>query len=535
MNSDTATLPDNIPELKTIICDFAETQTRYEKTQQHLEFEIKLLKEQIAILNHRLFGRKSEKRSGNQECQPTLFDEVELTSSKDKHTEPEEEIEVPAHRRLKPGRKPLPKDLPRIDKIHDLSEEEKICACGCVKSRIGEEVSVQLDIIPQKMRVIRNIRPKYVCKNCEGVEADEPAVSIAPMPDQILPKSIATAGLISHIIVSKYADALPLYRQEKIFARFGVELKRQTMASWVIKVAQRCMPMMELIRNEIRSGPFMQIDETGVQVLKEPERKAEAKSYMWLFRGGDPDRPALLYQYWPTRAAEVPKTFLTDYKGYVQTDGYAGYEFVDDLPGVKHLGCWAHARRKFMDAIKARGKVKKKKKTGKAEVALDYITRLYAIEQSAKALNLNASQIYELRQKKAKPLIKEFGKWLEDTQLKTPPTGLLGKAVSYTIKQWDRLKVYLEDGRLLPDNNLAENAIRPFVLGRKNWMFSATPNGAHASAALYSLIETAKANELEPYWYLRYLFDMLPTAKTDEDYKALLPMYVDKTKIGQPA
>jgi transposase len=537
MNSVTATLPDNIPELKSIICDFAETQRGYEKKQQHLEFENKLLKEQIAILNHRLFGRKSEKRSETENpwYQSSLFDEVELTSSKDKHTEQEEKIEVPAHRRHKPGRKPLPSDLPRVDKIHDLKEEEKICACGCVKSRIGEEVSEQLDIIPQKIQVIRNIRPKYVCKNCEGVEADEPAVAIAPMPEQILPKSIATSGLLSHIIVSKYADALPLYRQEKIFERFGVELKRQTMASWVIKVAQRCLPMMELIRSEIRSGPFMQIDETGVQVLDEPGRKAEAKSYMWMFRGGNPDRPALLYQYWPTRAAEVPKSFLTDYKGYVQTDGYAGYNFVDELEGVKHLGCWAHARRKFMDAIKASGKLKKKKKAGKAEAALDYITRLYAIEQSAKALKLDTDQIYELRQKKAKPLIKEFGKWLEDTQFKTPPTGLLGKAVSYTLKQWDRLLVYLDDGRLQPDNNLAENAIRPFVLGRKNWLFSSTPNGAHGSAALYSLIETAKANDLEPYWYLRYLFDRLPLAKTEEDYKALLPMYVDKTKISQSA
>ena len=529
MKTNIATLPDNIPDLKSIICDIVETH-------QHLETENNLLKQQVEILTHRLYGRKSEKLSGAVGSgQLLLFNEVELTSCEDKQTESEEAIEVATHQRRKPGRKPLSKNLPRVEKIHDLKEEEKICACGCVKSRIGEEVSEQLDIIPARIQVIRNIRPKYVCRQCEGVEADEAAVAIAPMPEQILPKSMATSGLLSYIIVSKYADHLPLYRQEKMFERIGVELKRQTMASWIIKAAQRCEPMLGVMEKEIRSGPCIQIDETGVQVLKEPGRKAETKSYMWVFRGGKADSPVLLYQYYPTRSSEVPDRFLTDYRGYVQTDGYVGYDFVDDMEGVKHLGCWAHARRKFMDAIKARGKGKKKKKSGRADIALDYITKMYAIDQSAKALKLNTDQIYELRQKKVKPLLKDFKKWLDDTQLKTPPGGLLGKAVTYTLKQWDRLLVYMEDGYLQPDNNRAENAIRPFVLGRKNWLFSATPDGAHSSAAMYSLIETAKANNLEPYWYLRYLFDRLPAAKTDEDYRALLPMYVDRAKISQPA
>ena len=253
---------------------------------------------------------------------------------------------------------------------------------------------------------------------------------------------------------------------------------------------------------------------------------------MWVFRGGDPAKPALMYQYHPTRSGDVAKEFLGDYTGYVQTDGYVGYEFIDDLPGVKHLGCWAHVRRKFFEVVKARGKGKKAKNKGRAEEALEYITSLYAIEHSAKDRNLDPDQVYALRQKKAGPLLEKFREWLDETALITPPGGLLGTAISYTVNQWERLTVYLKDGRLLPDNNQIENAIRPFVVGRKNWMFSATTDGAHASAALYSLIETAKANGLEPYWYLRFLFDRLSSARTTEDYKALLPQYADKTKIG---
>lgn len=526
MNNDAAQLPDNINELRKLFIS----------TRQQHESEINLLKEQVRILQHKLFGKKSEKLSGKVGIgQLLLFNEAEQVENQEVTSE-KEQIEVPAHTRKRGRRKPLPNNLPRIDVIHDLTEEEKQCACGKEKSLLGKEISEQLDYVPATLRVIRNIRLKYTCRQCEGVEADEPAVSIAPMPEQLLPKSIATPGLLAHIITSKYVDALPLYRQEKIFERLGVDLRRQTMASWVIKLAQKCMQMVNLMCSEIRSGPLIQIDETGVQVLEEPGRKATAKSYMWIYRGGEPDKPALVYQYHPTRSAEVPRTFLGDYAGYVQTDGYAGYEFLDELPEVKHLGCWAHVRRKFMETIKARCKTKNgKKKKGRADEALDYIGKLYGIEQSARDQQLSYDQVKQLRQKKAKPILDEFGKWLEEQALKTPPGGLLGKAVSYALGQWNRLTVYIEDGRLHLDNNLAENAIRPFVVGRKNWLFSATPAGAHASAALYSLVETAKANGLEPYWYLRYLFERLPAAKTKEDQKALLPQYADRTKIGSPS
>jgi transposase len=191
----------------------------------------------------------------------------------------------------------LPEDLPRVDVIHDISEEEKICACSCIKDKIGEEISEQLEYIPAVIRVIRNIRPKYVCKNCEGVEADEPAVSIASLPPMIIPKSIATPGLLAHIMTSKFADAVPFYRQENQFERIGVDIPRSSMCGWAIKVAERCEPLMELLNKDIRSGPIMSIDETTVQVMKEVGRSNTTKSYMWIFLGGDPDKPLLSYQY----------------------------------------------------------------------------------------------------------------------------------------------------------------------------------------------------------------------------------------------
>jgi transposase len=519
MISTAQTLPDNIEELKEIA--------------YHFEVENNILREQVRHLRAKLFGRKTEKDLHVQDDgQGLLFNEAEAFSSVE---EVKEDIEIKAHKRKKRGRKPLPADIPRIDVIHDLSEEEKVCACGCIKSRIGEEVSEQLDMIPAKIQVIRNIRYKYVCKNCEGVEADEAAVTIAPLPEQIIPKSMATPGLLAHIITAKFVDALPFYRQEGQFSRLGIDIPRSTMCGWAIKLADRCEPLLELLNKEIRSGPLINIDETTVQVMKEPNRSNKTKSYMWIFRGGDPDKPVLVYQYHPTRSGDVVSEYLDGYKGYVQSDGFSGYDFLDHNQEIIHVGCWAHVRRKFVDVVKASGKRKSVKgRTGNAEIAIDYIRRLYAIEKNAKDQELGYEELYEERQKYAKPILDEFKGWLDEISPKTPPKGLLGKAISYALGQWDRLVRYIDDGRLRPDNNLAENAIRPFVVGRKNWLFSGHPRGAKASAALYSLIETAKANNLEPYSYLRYLFDRLPHAKSEDDYVALLPNRLDKEKQALP-
>ena len=504
-----------------------------EKDNQRYEVENNILREQVRLLRSQLYGSKTEKKLRDKDdSQALLFNEAEVCISEEEE-QAREEIKVPAHTRKKRGRRPLPEDLPRIDVIHDLSDKEKICACGCIKDRIGEEVSEQLDIIPAKVQVIRNIRYKYVCKSCEGVEADEPDVSIAPLPPMIIPKSIATPGLLAYTFTSKFADAMPFYRQEKLFERIGIDISRSSMCNWAIKVAEQCEPLMELLNKDIRSGPLISIDETTVQVMKEPGRSNTTKSYMWIFRGGHPDKPLLAYRYDPTRSGDVASEYLNGYKGYVQTDGYGGYDFIDKNPDMHHVGCWAHARRKFVDIIKASGKSQSaKSRTGNAEKAIEYIGKLYAIEKEAKERNLTPDATYILRQDKTKPVLDEFNSWLNTKYLQTSPQGLLGKAINYTLKQWDRLIRYLEDGRLMPDNNLTENAIRPFVVGRKNWLFSGNPKGAKASATLYSLIESAKANGLEPYRYLRFLFDKIPFASSENDYKSLLPNHIDQSLMS---
>lgn len=538
MNVDLTHLPDDVSILKEIIHSQAATNTEIksdnstlERSLTELRTKYSLLEEQFRLLKNNIYGRKSEKYVAEESTpQISLFNEPEDVAETTATEEKAEEVTVTAYKRTKGGRRPLPPELPRVEVIHDLAETEKICGCGAQLSRISSEVSEKLDIVPAKMQVIQNIRYKYACKSCEGVESEGGAVKIAPLPPQLIPQGIATPGLIAHVATSKYADSLPLYRQEKVFDRLGVDLGRATMANWMIVVGSSCEPLMVLFQKEIRSGPLINMDETPVQVLNEPGRPNTSKSYMWVFRGGDVKRPALVFHYDPSRSGNVPKKYLDGYQGYIQTDGYQGYNVVGERPGIVHLGCWVHVRRKFKDVIKAKAKGDKKK--GYADTAIEYIRQIYAIESEADVKEFTAVERYQLRQKKAVPLLREFRKWLEDISPKAPPQSLLGKAVSYTLNQWERLERYTLDGLLRPDNNLAENAIRPFVVGRKNWLFAGHPRGAGASATIYSLIETAKANELEPYRYLRYLFERLPMAETEAEYKALLPQFVDRDLIA---
>ncbi len=516
MSLDTSKLPDSPDELKGII----------DQMQQKYESEIDLLREQIAHLYNKLFGRKSEKaRYQDESPQLPLFDMPEP----DPDTEEEEVVEVPSHTRKKKGRKPLPANLPRVEVVHDIDPEEKICPCGADLARIGEEVSEKLDIIPAVIQVIRHIRPKYSCKQCEGVEDEGSTVKTAPVPPQLIPKAIASGGLMAHILTAKFADALPFYRQESQFARLGTDIHRATMCNWAMKVAEACTPLKNLLRSGILTGPLINIDETTVQVLKEPGSPPTSKSYMWVFRGGAPQAPLIYFHYHPKREGDVAVKFLDDYKGVVQTDGYVAYDFLDHRDGIVHLGCLAHCRRKFMEAQKARGK--NAKKQGSADKALKFIKNLYAIEKRAKKQELTFEELLELRQREAKPILEKMYAWLSKKSFEVVPKSLLGKAVKYTLNQWERLSGYVEHPEATPDNNLAENAIRPFCVGRKNWLFSGTPEGAQASATIYSLIESAKANNLEPYKYLRFIFEKLPFAETMEDYRKLLPNKVQQSQL----
>ena len=444
MNFDPAELPDDASKLKDYVIQFClDLEKKQQITEQKYQEQIAYLEERIRLLQNEIFGRKTEKPFVHPLNQIPLFDASDIDVPE---PDPEEQIIIPKHKRKKRGRKPLPEDLPRIEVVHDIPEEDKQCACGAEKSCIGQDTSEQLDYVPARVQVIRHIRLKYACKDCEGVEDEGPTVSIAPPPVQLIPKSIATGGLLAHLIVSKFADALPLYRQQKIFSRMGIDLSRSTMAGWLVKASQCCKPLIDLFIEEIRGGPIINIDESPLQVLKEPGRRNTTKSYMWIFIGGEPDHRSLVYEYHQTRSGDAANKFLGDYEGYVQTDAFSGYDWLSPKKGIDHVGCWAHAAK-----AKKKNRSKRIQPQSLADEALAYIGRLYQIEKEGK--DLSSDQIYRLRQEKSKLILDDFKKWLEANKAITPPKGLLGKAIQYTLNNWDRLMVYVEDGRLKPDNN----------------------------------------------------------------------------------
>lgn len=512
---------ENPVELKSII---GQWQGAYTDLEHKLQVEVshnRLLKEQIQLYKQKLFGRKSEVFSSETVDQAQLFNEAEAAAEEEK-VEAAELITVPEHQRKKRGRKPLPDDLPREEIIHDLPEKEKQCACcGKALPEIGKEATEELAIIPEQVKVIRHIRLKYGPCGCEAsFEAEVPEVKIAPAPARLIPHSIVSPSLLAYSITGKFNDGLPYYRQSEQFARYGVELSRATLCNWALLAAAKCEPLIELLRTDIQRSPLIQMDETTIQVLDEPGRKAENKSYMWVSRGQVDGKPMILYEYDQSRSQAVPKRILAGYAGYLQTDDYSGYDGIAQSPGITHVLCWAHARRKFAESEKV-------SPGGLAKEGLAYIKDLYEIEKTFRAEldtgKISADEFVRKRKARAKPLLDGYYRWLEKKSPETPPESLIGKALRYSLKNWGKLLRYLEAWYITPDNNGVENAIRPFVVGRKNWLFANTPRGACASANLYSLVETAKANGLEPYHYLKYLFTHLPSVTTPDDLRRLLP------------
>jgi len=486
------------------------------------------LEEQVRLLKAILHLAKSERQAKptTKEVQYSLFDEAEAVAGGQLEAT---EITVATHARKKTARRPIPQDFPRVEVVHDIPEADKVCACGCQLTRIGEEVSEKLDFIPAQIQVVRHIRPKYACRACEGTEDDGPTVKNAPMPPQLIPQGLVTPGLLAYVLASKFVDGLPFYRQERMFERLGLDISRATMCGWALRVAQACQPLIGLLHEQIRSGPILNLDETVVQVLGEPGRANTSPSYMWLARGGPPDHPCVLFHYAPSRSGKIAEELVGDFQGFLQTDGYAGYNSLGEREGIIHVGCLTHVRRKFVEVLK----VSSKKSTGgTAQTVVDLIGKLYHLEKLARDAKLDADRVRAMRQEKAKPIMTRIKALLLEREKTTPPKSLLGKAIAYALGQWDRVVIYLEDGRLRPDNNLAENAIRPFAVGRKNWLFSGSPAGAAASAAIYSLVETAKANGLEPLRYLHFVFEKLPLAKSQEDLRALLPQFLDSKIIS---
>jgi len=412
-------LQESIDALKQLVS--AKEQMLLAKDQR-----IAVLEEQLQLLTHKRFGASSEKASLDQ---LHLFNEAEATVEQSSETPAADadETTVPEHKRKKPGRRPLPADLPRIVVEHDLAENQKICPCGCHKKRIGQETSEQLDIIPPKAQVLQHVRYKYACPNCEGTEDDGPTVAIAPMPLLPIPKSNASPGLLAYIVIAKFLDGLPLYRIAKIFAR-----GRGTMAGWMIRVGDLIVPLINLM-NETQLGfNVLQMDETTVQVLKEPGRAATSKSYMWVRRGGPPSRPVILFDYDQSRSGAVPFRLLADFQGTLQTDGYEGYGGVAKRNDIISVGCLAHARRKFDEALKAQ---KQKDRGGLAKQGLELIQRIYHVEHDARARQVDADQRKTLRDEKAKPVWNELRIWLDQARGQVPPKSLTGKALGYLDKR----------------------------------------------------------------------------------------------------
>jgi transposase len=481
------------------------------------EERIGLLEEENRWLKSQLFDRSSEK-TPVQDISPDqawLFNEAEALAAAAETAS--ESVTIPAHQRQKRGRKKLSADLPRIEVVHDLADGEKLCATdGTALVRIGEEVAEQLHFKPAEICVIRTIRPKYACPCCRQ------GVHIAPVPLQLLPKSLATPSLLAQITTAKFVDGLPLYRQEAQFHRLGVPLGRATMAGWMIKLgAAHVVPIINLLNECLLEAPLIHCDETRLQVLKS-DKAPTADHWMWVRAAGPPGRRIILFDYDASRAGAVPLRLLHGYRGILLTDGYEAYGKVAATLGLVHAGCMAHARRKFEEARKASGA------DGQARLALEFIRELYRIERSL-ADREPAREPAErlcIRTERSASIMAQFHAWLEALAPKVLPQSLLGRAMYYTLGQWPKLTVFLTHADVPLDNNRCENAIRPFVIGRKGWLFSDTVPGALASANLYSLVETAKANGIEPHAYLAHLFAQLPLATTVEDFEALLPWNV---------
>jgi transposase len=504
MKIDLENLPTSIEELQKIIFlqkqEIADYKDRY----------VRLL-EKIKLERARVFSPSSEKNI----LQPDLFDEPGIELPEEVKDQIADGIEVKSHVRKKhPVRRPLPDYLPREVIVHDIPETEKVCSCGEHMVRIGEAISEQLKYIPAQISVIQHVRPKYACKPCQE------NIKIASMPALLLPKSIATPELVAHVIISKYCDHLPLYRQEAIWERMDVDMPRSSLCGWVLKVAELCEPLVKLSQKIIIANDYVQVDETTVQVLNEIGRDNRTKSYMWAYRGGG-DQPSIVYDYQETRGGYHAQQFLTGFKGYLQSDAFSGYNWADDAKEIIHVGCHAHARRPFAEIAKTH------KTSGLAHEALKFYRKIYAVEKEAREGEYTAQARHKLRQERSIPVLSTFKKWLDHHLTKTSEQGAIGKAIRYCLTHWYELNNYLEDGRVEIDNNLIENAIRPFALGRKNWLFQGSPSGAKAGAIFFSLIETCKANNVEPYQYLCAMLNRIRLCVTEDDYRKLLPQFIE--------
>lgn len=488
----------------TNVAQLAQENATLKATVLHLETLVDKLRFQLGQLARRQFGVSAEGLA-----QLGLWRPEETPASDPPPIVPT--TLVPAHERAKPVRRPLPDDLPREVIEVDLAPEQQPCpCCGGARHVIGEEVSEKLDIEPARMTVLQYRRKKYACRACEG------EVQAAPLPAQVIEQGLATPGLLAHVAVQKFCDHMPLARQTKFFDRHGIELPRSTLTDWMLALGLITQPLVERMGEWLKTTDILASDDTPMPWQNERVGKTTT-ARLWVWRGViEANKPLLLYQFTPDRSGEHAAKFLDGWHGYLQADAYSGYDrnFVGGQ--IIEVGCMAHARRRYFEIAK------NAKTPGFAHDIVQRIAELYAIEREAKERNLSPPERQRLRQERAPPLLAALKERLEGHLPKVPPKGPLAEAIGYSLNHWKALTRYLDEGRLEIDNNAVERAIRPVAQGRANWLFVASERGGHAAAALYSLIESAKANSHNPYAYLRDVLTRLPVTKA-KDIDALLP------------
>ena len=465
-----------------------EMQTRID----HLLAELKLSKSQK-------YGKKSEKAPRG------TFNEAEQHKTN----------EPPQHH--KKGKQTLAEHFVREEVEHSLTMLDCPC-CGEQMHHCGSEDSEQVKIIPAKISVIKHKQFKYACRGCEHKQLTSKIIT-APKPAQPIPGSIASPEALAAVVTAKYCDALPLYRQVDIFERGGLNISRGTLANWNIKAGILIKPLVKAMQCHLLSEHSLCADETRVQVLDEGDNPS-SNSQMWVYRSNEvSEQVVVIYDYQAGRSRACAEEFLAGYEGYLQCDGYSVY---DGIEGITPVGCWAHARRKYDEALKAESKNK-----GRAHKAISFISKLYKLETQAKNKKLSPQARYQLRQEKALPILIQFKTWLDEASDKIIPGSYIGKAIKYNLNQWHKLIRYIDDGHLGIDNNITERDIRPFTTGRKNWLFSKSIHGAQVSATLYSIVMTCRANDINPYYYFLHLFKALPNRQEgDDDFTDLMPWNV---------
>ena len=467
--------------------------------------------EQFRLSKQREYGRSSEKSAPGQ---LSIFNEAEVEAKPDAPEEATIEVTYTRRKHKETKEEKLEK-LPVEDIQYRLTEGERVCeCCGGTLHEMSTEIRSEIKIIPPQAVTVRHIRYVYSCRNCEKNEIKTP-VKTAPMPNPALPGSIASPSAIAYVMSQKFVSGMPLYRQEQDFERLGIKISRQTMANWMIQASDRWLKILyERMREHLLAKDILHADETTLQVLHEEGRPAGTTSYMWLYRTGREGPPIILYDYQATRSGKHPARFLKGFKGYLHTDGYGGY---NGIPNITIVGCWAHARRKFDEALRALPPNAKNTPTV-AQEGLNFCNQLFAVERDLH--DVTPEERYKKRMERSRPVLDAFKEWLKYQTPRVLPKSALGQAIQYCCNQWDKLEGFMKDGRLELDNNRCERSIKPFVIGRKNWLFANTPKGAGASATIYSVVETAKENNLNPFEYLKFLFEKMPNMDLD-DKKAL--------------